>query len=77
MLRKLAAELQTYFVDLNQSTKNLFNELGPAESAYISLRDGAHFSLVGSEVIAGLVVKEFPGILQSQVLSSAPPEEVP
>lgn len=77
VVRKLAAEFQTYLIDLNQSSKDLFNELGPTESAYISWNgnegDGAHYSLAGSAVIAGLVVKDLPAILQSQVLSSGRP----
>ena len=73
VVRKLSVELQTYLIDLNQSSMDLFNELGPTASAYItwSEEDWAHFTLAGSEVIAGLVVDDLPGILRSQVLASA------
>jgi len=70
VVRKLAAEYQTYLIDLNQLANNLYVSLGSSASAYISisLEDGAHFSEKGAEVIAGLVVGAFPPILSSQVV---------
>lgn len=69
VVRRLATELQTHLVDLNQLTTDLFNQLGPQASAYISCdRDDVHYSLEGAEVIAGLVVKALPGELQKYVV---------
>lgn len=70
VMRKLSAELQTYLIDLNQLSKNLFDELGPVASAYITWNDAdpAHFTEAGAGVIAGLVAKAFPSILRSQVV---------
>jgi lysophospholipase L1-like esterase len=72
VVRNLAAEFQTYLIDLNQLSKNLYNELGDSKSAYISWNefDRAHFSLKGAEVIAGLAVNAFPDILSSQVVKN-------
>lgn len=68
--RNVADEFQTYLIDLNELSKNLYNELGESKSAYISWSDAdrAHFSLKGAEVIAGLVVDAFPSILRPQVV---------
>jgi len=68
VMRKVAADDQVYLVDLNESSTALYNELGPAESAYISWSesDPSHFSQVGADVIAGLVVDALPAILHSQ-----------
>jgi len=75
VVRKLSAELQTWLIDLNQSSTDFFNELGPTESAYItwSEEDWAHFTLAGSEKIAKLVIEHLPGILRAQVLSAGQP----
>lgn len=75
VVRKLSAELQTYLIDLNQSSTDFFNELGPTESVYItwSEEDWAHFTLAGSEVVAKLVVDDLPGILRAQVLAGGQP----
>jgi lysophospholipase L1-like esterase len=72
VVRNVAGETQTYLIDLNQLSKNLYNELGENKSAYISWSEGdrAHFSLEGAEVIAGLVAGAFPGILHSQVVKN-------
>jgi hypothetical protein len=71
-MRNVAAESQTYLIDLSQLSINLYNELGQTKSTstYISSGPGdeTHFSLNGAEVIAGLVVNAFPGILRSQVV---------
>ena len=73
VVQRLADELQTYLIDLNRLTRDLFNELGPTESVYITWPDDpAHFSLAGAGVIAGLVVNAFPTILRSQVTEAAP-----
>jgi len=73
VVRNVAAESQTYLIDLGQLVMNLYNELGQTKSnsTYISSgpEDQTHFSLNGAEVIAGLVVDAFPGILRSQVVS--------
>jgi lysophospholipase L1-like esterase len=73
VMRNVAAESQTYLIDLSQLSINLYNELGQTKSTstYISSGPGdeTHFSLNGAEVIAGLVVNAFPGILRSQVVS--------
>ncbi|MEO8429200.1 MAG: GDSL-type esterase/lipase family protein, partial [Verrucomicrobiota bacterium] len=71
VVRNVAAEMQTYLIDLDQLLTNLYNELGPSESiAEIASNpdDGAHFSPQGADIIARLVVDAFPGILRSQVL---------
>jgi hypothetical protein len=68
-VRKVAAELQTYLVDLNHLTTDLYNSLGPAKSAYIVWPgDPGHFSQVGSEVISELVVEALPTIVRSQAI---------
>lgn len=71
-VRKVSSELQTYLIDLNQLSIDLYNELGPAASDYITWNgpqvDRTHFSLLGAEVIAGLVADALPEILKSQVV---------
>jgi lysophospholipase L1-like esterase len=73
VMRNVAAESQTYLVDLNQLSRDLYNALGQtkSDSTYISSgpEDQTHFSLNGAKVIAGLVVDAFPGILRSQVVN--------
>jgi lysophospholipase L1-like esterase len=68
VMRKVATELQVYFIDLNQLTFDLYNQLGQTDSAYITYSDldRTHFSEAGSHVIADLVVKAFPAILKVQ-----------
>ena len=70
VVKYVAAARQTYLIDLNQLSRNLFNELGETESAYISWsdKDRGHFSLKGAEVIAGLVINAFPNILRPHVV---------
>ncbi|MBI2947774.1 MAG: hypothetical protein HYY23_09005 [Verrucomicrobia bacterium] len=67
VVRDVAADSQAYLIDLHELSKNLFNELGPNGSAYISTWDNVHFTLKGADVIAGLAVNAFPGILRAQV----------
>lgn len=73
VVRRLSTELQTYLIDLHQLSKDLFNELGPVETARItwSADDPAHFKEAGAKVIARLVVDAFPAILRSQVLEGS------
>jgi lysophospholipase L1-like esterase len=69
VVRKVAAELQTYLVDLNRLTTDLYNSLGPADSAYIAWPgDPGHFSQAGSEVVSELVVEALPPILRFQAV---------
>ena len=64
----MSAELQTYLIDLNKLSTDVYNRLGPSGSAYMSNNDDvAHFSEVGAEIIARRVVDAFPSILRSQV----------
>jgi lysophospholipase L1-like esterase len=72
-VKNVAAASQTYVIDLNLLSRNLFNKLGDNGSAYISWSDTdlVHFSLEGADVIAGLVVKAFPNILRPQVVETA------
>jgi lysophospholipase L1-like esterase len=71
VVRKLSAELQTYLIDLNQLSRDLYNQLGPTDSTYITSNEGgdiAHFSEAGSKVIARLIVDAFPSVLHSQAV---------
>jgi lysophospholipase L1-like esterase len=68
VVRRLSSELQTYLVDLNTLISDVYNELGPTNSAYISWPgDATHFSLAGAEVISDVFVDALPPILASQV----------
>ena len=73
IMRNVAAESQTYLIDLSQLSIDLYNELGQTKSDSIYIASGpedqTHFSLSGAKIIAGLVVGAFPGILRSQVVS--------
>jgi lysophospholipase L1-like esterase len=73
VMRNVAADSQTYLIDLSQLSRDLYNELGQTmtTSTYIASGpdDVTHFSLNGAKIIAGLVVDAFPGILRSQVVS--------
>jgi lysophospholipase L1-like esterase len=62
VLKKVAAELQTYLIDLNRLSADLLNELGESESTYIlrSDADRVHYSPVGAQVISGLIVNALP-----------------
>lgn len=72
VVKDLAAEYQTYLIDLNQLSQDLFNKLGESASAYISWsdQDPVHFSMQGAQVIAGLVVNALPNILRPQIAKS-------
>jgi lysophospholipase L1-like esterase len=71
VVRRLSSELQTYLIDLNTLVSDLYNELGPTDSAYISWPgEGTHFSLAGAEVISDIVVDHLPAILAAQALAS-------
>jgi lysophospholipase L1-like esterase len=65
VVRSVAAELHTHLIDLNQLTTDLFNGLGRSESQYIwwSAEDRYHFSALGAQVIARLVVNALPDSL--------------
>ena len=61
LMKDVAAETQTQLIDLNQMTIDLFNQLGDNGSAYIQYPGNpAHFSAVGAQVIAQLVVNALP-----------------
>lgn len=60
IVKDVAAETQTAFIDLNQLSMDLYNELGGSASAYISWTDNTHYTPVGAQVIAGLVVNALP-----------------
>lgn len=66
VIKNKASELGTHLIDLNQTSEDLYNELGKEGSAYISSSetDLHHFSLEGAEIMAGLVVEDLPGFLQ-------------
>jgi lysophospholipase L1-like esterase len=72
IVKKAAVDSQTYLIDLNQLTINLYNDLGETKSTYItwSDEDRHHFSLKGADVIAELVVKAFPNILRPHVIQN-------
>ena len=65
VMKKVAAELKTHLIDLNQLTMDLFNELGKSGSAYLAWNyiDLYHYSDQGARVIAGLVVNALPDSL--------------
>ncbi|MBI2946347.1 MAG: hypothetical protein HYY23_01790 [Verrucomicrobia bacterium] len=69
VVRNVADESQAYLIDLHELSNNLYNELGPINSAYISSgnKDNVHFSLKGADIIAGLAVDAFPIILRAQL----------
>ncbi|MEO8428981.1 MAG: hypothetical protein ABI651_17945, partial [Verrucomicrobiota bacterium] len=62
VVRDVAAQTQTYLIDLYQMTIDLYNQLGKSESDYISFSatDYLHYTQKGAEVIAGLVVNALP-----------------
>jgi lysophospholipase L1-like esterase len=70
VIRKLSAELNVYLIDLKRLSEDLYNQLGPTQSAYItaSEADRLHFTEAGTRVIGELVANAFPTILQSHVL---------
>lgn len=63
IIKTVATELKTPFIDLYQPTMDLYNELGASRSAFIVVIDGRHFSPAGAQVIAGLVVNALPDSL--------------
>ena len=70
VVRKVASELQTYLIDLNTLISDLFNELGPVDSAYIAWPgDESHFSIAGAETISDVFVEALPEILKSQAVA--------
>jgi lysophospholipase L1-like esterase len=72
VVRSVAAETQTYLVDLNESSTALFDQLGPEASAYISPNadDPRHFSFAGADIMAGFVVKALPAVVKAQALDA-------
>lgn len=69
VVRKVSRDLQTYLIDLNKLSKELFEKLGPAETARLTRSDAdrTHFTLAGAKAVAALVANAFPKILYSQV----------
>jgi lysophospholipase L1-like esterase len=63
-MRKLAERLQCHFIDLNQMSKELFNELGDANSAHLTTDDHLHFYAEGADLLSGLVASKMPAFLK-------------
>ena len=62
-VKDVAAQTQTYLIDLNQMSIDLFNALGDNGSAYLGSGwpgDVNHYSDKGAQVIAQLVVNALP-----------------
>ena len=78
VMKRVAAEKQTHLIDLNQLSTDLYNELGESGSAYIAWNniDWYHFSDLGAQVMAGLVVNALPArlgpYLEETVLNPLP-----
>jgi lysophospholipase L1-like esterase len=62
-MKSVATELQTPLVDLNRLSADLFEELGPDGSAFITWDDNLHFSAAGAKVLARLIVNNLPDYL--------------
>lgn len=60
VVKAVAAQLQTPLIDLNQLTTDFYNNLGGSASAFITVTDNLHYTQVGAQVIAGLVVNALP-----------------
>jgi lysophospholipase L1-like esterase len=62
VVKDVASELQTPLIDLNQLTRDLYTKLGESGSCYIpwNATDLLHYSTLGAQVIAGLVVNALP-----------------
>lgn len=60
--KQLAAELNTYLIDLNTLSEDLLNELGPNGSTFMELwpGDNMHLTLLGGKYISQLVTKALP-----------------
>jgi lysophospholipase L1-like esterase len=60
-MKEVAAEVQAHLIDLNQLITDLYTELGPEASAFITWpTDNIHFSAEGAKVVARLVVNALP-----------------
>lgn len=71
----VAAEFQIHLLDLNQSCRDLYNELGADGSAYITWSDRVHFTPEGANVIGGLVAKALPNALRPYLAKTTDQQE--
>ena len=60
----LMSRHQCHFINLNQMSKDLFNDLGDADSAHLTTDDQLHFFSEGADMLAGLVAGKMPSFLK-------------
>ena len=63
-MRKVAERHQCHFINLNQMSKDLFNDLGDVDSAHLTTDDQLHFFSEGADMLAGLVAGKMPSFLK-------------
>ncbi len=63
-MRRVAERLRCHFIDLNQMSKDLFNELGDANSKHLTTDDQLHFYAEGADLLSGLVAGQVPSFLK-------------
>ena len=79
VVREVAAELQVHLIDLQQLMMDLLNEMGDTQSAYIwsSDTEKGHYSTIGAQVIAQLVVNALPDSLGTYLTGILDPRPTP
>ena len=71
VMKNVAAEFKAHFINLNQMSINLYNELGESGSAFMKsdvANDIYHYSQKGALMIAGLVVNSLPNSLETYLI---------
>lgn len=71
IVREVADRLHCPSVDLNGLTRDYFNEKGNAATRDMTTDDRLHYKITGSQVLAGMVAANFPGILKPYLDSNA------
>jgi lysophospholipase L1-like esterase len=79
VIKKVAAEVQTPLIDLNQLTTDLLKQLGSIGSQFMQLwpNDIMHLSPLGGQVVAQLLVNALPDNLGPYLIGIFDPPPIP